>query len=548
MILCLNLSALAQNTQQHCNLTATVVNSATNAGIPRALVTYSGAAQGFRFTDAGGNIQVANVPCGFYNLAVSKPGFVSGQEDLGQAALRMNPAFRELMEQAEDTRAAPQPANQPVNLTPDSAATRVPLLPVASIAGTVLDENGEPLAGVVAQAISVKSPVSGAEYAAVKTAHTDDRGYYELLGLKPGNYLVRLAGEASSTQFFQGSAPNPNNDHRGMQPVYYPNSASIAAAARLTLAPGGQATADFRQATEAAFDVDGHLSGFVPQAWTRLRLYRDGDRIPSGRAFVNLTTGQFRLTDVPRGSYTLRVEQYQAAEHPWLAAEQPIVVSDAPVRNLVIPLSPAVDIPVTISFEDGAKEEGALQVMLQPQHSPENLRHTFINKGLDLPHPDPAKPEPAIRPDTLTDVVPDKYRLTAQWNGNTGYVASATIGDRDVLHGEFAIGGRGAGELHIVVRGDSATLSGRVTFQGKPAAGAQIYLIPTGDSDGFKPGFADQQGHYTVLNVPPGEYRVRAWTGAPTAKDLTASGGDTLTMEASQQRTLDITAVEPEQK
>src|SRR5271163_4325792 len=98
----------AQTPPQRCTLAVTVVNSATNAGIPHALVTYFGAAQGFRFTDTGGNIQVANVPCASYQLLVSKPHFVSGREDSLWANALLNPVLREIGEdQSEQAGGAP---------------------------------------------------------------------------------------------------------------------------------------------------------------------------------------------------------------------------------------------------------------------------------------------------------------------------------------------------------------------------------------------------------------------------------------------------------
>jgi hypothetical protein len=539
--------ALAQTPPPRCTLAGTVINSATNAGIPHALVTYFGVSQGFRFTDVGGNIQVANLPCGQYVLAASKPGFVSGQEDPSDRLLLTNPVFREAMEnQGEQAGSPPKPANIPVNLTPDSPSARIPLVPVASIAGTVLDENSEPLAGVVVQGIAVKASLSGTDYVPTGMAHTDERGRYELLGLNPADYVVRLAGESSSTQFFQGNNPNPNNDHRGMQPVYYSNVDSLSSALVLHLTPGTQTNADFRQATEPAFDINGHLASFIPDAWTQLQLFRDGDRIPLGRAFLNLTSGQFRLTDIPHGSYTLRVTQYQGDPPLWFAAEEPITVAAEPIRNLVVRLSGAVDIPVSVSYEAGAQDDGFVQLMLQPQHSRENLRQLALGKFAN-PQPDaqPSQPSP---PKAFTNVIPDKYKLTVMANGGNGYVASAKLGDVDVLHDEFAVGSA-AGELHITIRGDSATVQGQVTFQGRPALGAQIYLVPaSGDGAELKTGFGDPEGHYEIKGVPPGDYRIRAWTGSPTMKEILSGSGDTVTLQPSEERTVAVEAIAPEAK
>jgi hypothetical protein len=539
----------AQTPPQRCTLAGTVVNSATNAGVPHALVSFNGAAQGFRFTDTGGNIQVANVLCGRYFLTVSKPGFVSGQEDPSEPFLLLNPILRETLEsQPEQSGSPPKPANVPVNLTPDSQAARIPLVPVASIGGTVLDENGEPLAGVVVQGIAVRASLTGPDYAPAKTAHTDDRGRYEILGLTPGDYVVRLAGESSATRYFQGSAPNSNGDHRGMQPVYYSNVDSLSSAQVLLLAPAAQTNADFRQATEPAFDVNGRLSGFIPDTWTQLQLFRDGDRIPLGRAFLNLTSGQFRLTDIPRGSYTLRVTQYQGDPPLWLAAEEPVTVTAQPIRNLVVQLSGAVDIPVSASYEAGAQDDGFTQLMLVPQHSRENMRQLSIGKFANFGAPPKADP-PTPRAQALTNVLPDKYRLTVETNGGPGYVASATLGDVDVLHGEFPISGSAAGELHVTIRGDSASIQGQVTFQGNPALGAQVYLIPTTDRGvGLKQGFGGPEGRYEIKGVPPGEYRIKAWMGSPAMKEVLSGSGETLTLQPSEQHTLALEATAREHK
>jgi hypothetical protein len=50
-----------------------------------------------------------------------------------------------------------RPNRQALDLKPGSQPARITLVPVASIAGMVLDENSEPVEGVVVQSIAVKS-------------------------------------------------------------------------------------------------------------------------------------------------------------------------------------------------------------------------------------------------------------------------------------------------------------------------------------------------------------------------------------------------------
>ncbi len=522
------------------------MNSATGVGIPHALVSYRGLAAGYRFTDAMGNFRADNLPAGPYMLSASKPGFVSEQE----LSARQN-VFA-VMGRQEDTaveasqsfQLAPIPSFQLVQLKPDSPPTRLNLMPVAAIGGTVLDENSEPLEGVSVQVIAVRASLTGVEYAIVQTASTDDRGRYLFLKLLPGDYIVRLAGEASSTQYF-GTILNPNNDHRGLRPVYYPSGDSTSGAFVFHLAPGEQTNADFQQKTEAAFDIDGRFSGFAPRAWTQMQMYRDGDRLPVARAFVNVSTGRFRVTDVPPGSYTLRVVQYESDSEKWLAAEVPVSISAEPIRDLVVELSGAANIPVSVTHEPDGELNGVVQLTLQPQHMRQNARQLMVGKA---PHPLPSptgeppapSPESAEQSSTFDNVILDQYKLLVQTFG-PDYVASATLGDRDILHGEFPIGGA-PGEMRIVVRGDSATVEGPVTSKGQPAVGASVCLIPSAGGSGFKCGNGDESGHFVIEGVAPGDYRIAAWYGMPTIEQLQSGLGSSLTVEAGEHRSVPVEA------
>src|SRR5262249_35003990 len=159
----------------------------------------------------------------------------------------------------------------------------------------------------------------------------------------------------------------------------------------------------------------------------------------------------------------------------------------------------------------GAQPGAMLQVMLQAQHTRRNMRGLTLgqNRSHVRPRADPSESvrqseEASVQPSTLADVIPDKYRMRVMAIGGKDYVASAKLGDMDVLHGEFAITGSTAGELRIVLRGDSSTLSGQVSFHGQPAPGAMIYLIPAnGDPLGIKTGFAAMEGEYKVVGIPP---------------------------------------------
>lgn len=551
----LNLPPAAAQEHQSCNLSGAVVNSATNAGISHALVSFNGSASGFRFTDAGGNFQVVNVPCGTYSLMVSKPGFAPPRS-LTQAS---NPMTR-LMRTPQDSQPdqdtnRPTPSFEGVQLTAESEPARLQLVPLSSIQGTVLDENGEPLQGIVVEGISVKKLPDDTEYLPVRTARTDDRGAYALLNLIPGGYLVRLVGEGSSTRYFIGSTLNTNNDHRGLQPVYYPNADSVSSAQVFDLAPAQQARADFSRSSEPAFDINGHLAGFVAHAWTRIEIYREGDRLPMGAAFVNISNGQFRIVDVPRGHYTLRAMQYQADPAKWSASEVPVTIASQPVRDLVVELSSGVDIPVSVSYEAGAHAGERMELVLEPQHYRSNGRRVSIGElrqraasvagaGVLPPGPLSTQAAPPPQPAAFANVIPDQYRLQINLMGaDIDYVDSAKFGDLDALNGPFTVAGAAA-ELHITMRGDSATIEGSVQRNGEPVMGAQIYVfLKSGSASRPKFGFSDRQGHFEVRGIPPGECRIEAYQGGPTMGAVDASAGESMTLQPNEHRTVTLEVI-----
>jgi hypothetical protein len=72
---------------------------------------------------------------------------------------------------------------------------------------------------------------------------------------------------------------------------------------------------------------------------------------------------------------------------------------------------------------------------------------------------------------------------------------------------------------------------------------AQVYLISISDKGSeVKLGLGDEGGHYQIAGVPPGDYRIQAWMGAPTAKDMLSGSGETLTLQPGEQRTVALEA------
>jgi protocatechuate 3,4-dioxygenase beta subunit len=522
--------------QEQCSLAVGVLNSATHTGLPHAMVSYTGTESGYRFTDSGGNVSVENVPCGSYTLSVSKSGFVSSAQATSLDVLldpaRLDEFNGELGEPAER---GFTPVHKTVHLTQASRSIRIALLPVSSIGGVVLNENGEPLNGVSIQAIAAQTSLASINYVLARTVRTDASGHYMLAGLIPGDYVVRLAGKAFAKDLSLETAANRAESRRGIPLVYYSGVDTLAAATILHVAPGEHASADFQPAMQPAVNIDGRLTGFVPGDQIKIELYPENDKIPAGNIFVDTSTGLFHALDVPAGTYTLRVLQYQTTRSQWLTAEVPLLVKSKPLHDLIIPLSPGMNLPISVSYEAGAESGEPVQLVLQPQHA--RIKRQLVVGGSAHPLSD------AKSRFQLTNVVPDLYRLYVTLpDRSKSYVTSATLGNADALHREFRLPASAEGELHVTIRGDSASVAGRVVLQEQPAAGAQIYLIPSESPEWVKVGVADERGQFRIQGISPGNFQIRAWMGAPSVTDLLSARGELLILQPSENKTVMLEA------
>ena len=216
-------------------------------------------------------------------------------------------------------------------LTPEKPSAQVSfaLAANAMIAGLVLDDAGEPVADATVQAQSLDevagSNISGRPQAAA-FGQTDDRGRYELSGLAPGRYRIRVearpwyAGGGDRFSPIVSGAPAESPLDPSLDVVYgetwYPGSADEEAGEVLTLAGGELRQADFHLiAIAAAHIVVPRVAGSGAATrdtrnWTGPLVTRDG----AGNAGFGSLTGTMRVTPdswviggLQPGTYQLRL-------------------------------------------------------------------------------------------------------------------------------------------------------------------------------------------------------------------------------------------------
>ncbi len=320
-----------------------VVEADANTPVAGTIVTLS--VGGFTplrvLTDGQGRFAFRALPKGSFSITATRPGFVDGAHG----------------------RLQPGGTAQTVDLTDDQRTGNVDILVWrhAAVAGTVLDENNDPLVGAPVRAL--RRDYSGGRQRLVEAGSdsTDDRGQYRISSLEPGDYVIALpmtqrpsvdsllsdiregplpGGGGGGTAVFamrversgsESSAPMvfSINDGSGVPPAgydadgqpltyqteFFTGALSASAATLIPLAAGEErGGADFRLTPVRALSISGMVIGpDGPAANTQLQLIpADAEDLVSPIETATATTnanGQFEFTGVPSGQYTLRAQR-----------------------------------------------------------------------------------------------------------------------------------------------------------------------------------------------------------------------------------------------
>lgn len=235
-------------------------------------------------TDTEGRFELRDLPAGRWELTASKGGYVTmryGQRRPFEAGRPIELADGQVMQQV--TFALPRGA---------------------VIAGRILDEFGEPIAGTRVQALRYQlSQGTRRLTPAGIQAVTDDTGSFRLYGLMPGEYYVSATLRALPA--------DDSIDSTGYAPTYYPGTGSVTEAQPVTLGVAEEASVAFAlQAVRTARVsgtvvtstgqplADGMVMLLAPDAiGAGPMMFGAGNRIRSD--------GSFTLANVAPGTYTL---------------------------------------------------------------------------------------------------------------------------------------------------------------------------------------------------------------------------------------------------
>jgi len=487
----LTISAPAQTASMGA-IAGIVVDAGSNSPIRRSIITLSTVEaqpqDAVAWTDSNGGFSFGYLPPGRYLLRAMKNGYQGAS--YGADTFRRPPAVIQL--------AAGQIRNDFI----------FRLQSINSIAGVVLDEDGDPLSNVEVMAITPGFQRQKRRLLAGQNTMTDATGHYRLSGLAPGRYAV-----AATHRTYPVVKTHPEATAGEPQPFYsygeqyYPGTDRAEAAALITVQPGKEIPSiDFRLLAQTAASVAGKImappgAGSVKDLAVNMISEDFGGFANGVGVSVSPPDYTFGSGPLPPGPYILIAQA--SIDGRLYRGAQTVDLGPQALRDVAIAMEASVDLAGSVSVEGpDAGKYAASFVNLSP--------------GDDIPWNAPPLRANVNKDGSfkIANVPPGIWDIGVSPVPPAGYVKSMRLGDRDVLTEDMTIRPSTAEPLKIVLGTRAATLEGDV-LQGSQPTRAVIVLAPEGKfrhvTSFYRNVAGDEKGHFEIKNATPGEYRLYAF-------------------------------------
>lgn len=441
-------------------------------------------------TDQDGRYEFRDLPAGRYMVSAMKTGYVT--ISFGQRR--------------------PNEPGRPLDLADKHIAEKVDfVLPRGGIiTGRVLDEFGEPVANATVQPMMIR--VMNGErrpFPSGPQVTTPDTGEFRLWGLSPGDYFVAVSVRVTNFG-------DPSDDRSRYLPTYYPGTPNVAEAQPVPIAVGQTASgvdvmltpAHTARISGTAMSSKGQpvRSGFVmvmPRAQTAMAMM-----IGMNASGPIRPDGTFVINGVAPGEYTLRANLPPTT--PGMPAETLLALVSVGGEDLtgvvLMPVQPTkITGKITLDPPSAWLEPSLVRLMATPKDPGPNFP---IGGGPPVVHDDLTFELPASPGTMMIRAMPMQPGGAATWTMKSVRIDSKEVIDSGI---ELAVG-RDLTGVEIVLTNRMQVVSGLVTnAKGEIAQDVTVLIFSqnaeqrtTGRFSGT--GRLDQNGRYTVRNLPAGDY------------------------------------------
>ena len=463
----------------NASITLSPVRNTNESNVPMAATS-----------DPNGQFELEEVPPGEYTLIARKPGFI---DRLYGARVRSNHGIPIAIRAGEVVK-----------------GIAVNMLRGAVIAGTVVNDDGEPFANVSVRALQYKYSPQGKRLTVVDTTLTNDHGEYRIHGLMPGSYYVAFSTTRDRVLKENGVGSV------GRYPVtFYPSVTSLDTAVATPVKAADEAIVNVTLTAAKGFSVRGKITGSDPDTKPLLMM---SPVLSSGDMQLNIAVadnGTFEINGIVPGNYTLMA--MGSVARATASGKRKITIEDRDVNDVLLTLAFARPPIGGYVFGIGRPDVTGLMVRLVPGTSENDEEDSTMalppmaNKG--SPKPDRQGHFTAAALDR------DAKRVFATIEPQAAgyedwYVAGVHHNGQDVTTTGFDPAS--GGQLMVDYSKGGGMVQGTViSHSGQPIPGATAVLIPDDAHcerrDLFRFVRANQHGEFIMRGLAPGDYSLVAW-------------------------------------
>lgn len=528
-----------------------VVEGNTTSAVAGTVVTITGAGGGVNQrvrVDSSGRFLFRDLPVGEFSVVASKSGYVGGAA--GQRS--------------------PNGPTRPLELAVGERVSDLTLRlwQAGAIAGTILDEAGDPIVGIkvaLAERRLIngrRRPAPGQNFAAT----TDDRGTYRFGSVPPGDYYVvaRTSEEEVARGLMSLVAGDPGvifslaakamggrpQDLLGFEaalsvypPIFHPSAALPSQATVVTIRSGEvREGVDIRMKVVPLARLAGTFAGLGSEAPgpVQVRLVlpdADGSEFEVARA-IDTSNGKFDFLAVPSGTYTLRAYQAAATARPAPQAQGGVAVTGRGGRgsgppplstdpsywaSMPITLNGLESQNVSLMMQRGFMIRGRIEFDGSAPREPDQLDRMIVTLAAEDPLTAAMNLRAKVEPDgtfRTASVPPGRYRVRVSAFG-VWLPKSAMLEGRDVIDEALEVETADVSNIVITLSDRPfGSVSGTVrTARGDPDPDALVAVFPadprlrtdlSGTGRRLRLARTTKSGLYRIPGLPAGEYLIVA--------------------------------------
>lgn len=456
----------------------------TLSGIPASMQRYTTS------TNARGEYELKGIPEGRYTLSISRGGY-----------LRMDYGERR-----------PGDGGKPIQVADGQQIDRIDVVlqRAGIISGRLMDETGEPIAGVAVYAMRQAYYLGRRKLVPMGAGiRTDDTGQYRLLGLEPGDYYVMAAPRETWT------VKGPPPQVFGYANTYFPGAGNPSSAQRVQVASGQEVpNTDFalvasRTATLAgtATRADGSPATGASVSLNQSIMGPLGGTSSFIASAAVSADGSWSMPKIAPGEYELSLtidERDRGRER----ASMNVFVQGADLSGISLVTDPGADVSGEVVTDAGAAlpsgtMQGRLRVVLDPLGPDRQATPLIAGSDIGLVSTDGTFTFKAQSGSNVVRV----HGLPPRWA-----VKSVELGGRDYAGAPIDVpSGKTLDGLRIVLTDKFSNISGRITDErGAPAEGRVMFFAADESKwtvqESVRSTRADQYGLFRFDLVRPGEY------------------------------------------